>query len=447
VRQSDAVHSLPIFTERRGYDLSAFVIQYDLSLTVILELNFAVTLPSGVTPGQKIEVRSPDGTRTVDTIVPKGLEVGQTFLVRFPPETNVTLPSKPVEGGKTPSLGEKLERFLVPTPDPRMKQGSKPSPENMHMHQSSSSKRVEGSPVEASVTQVESRQEGDDSRGGRDPDAGMPPASSDLDPSPRSRKKGVSLVQSFEDFITPVPDTDLHRTRSSSPNRAQRRNTSQTLHQKLMQRHQQNRSTRSNQQRDQGAQQYDQGRYQPQEQKLVQVQVPPGMPPGSTIFVEIPGENRTVAAQVPPNVSTFHVAYTPQGIPRPLPPTHSRQTVPPPQNTSSTQPAKSGREKLLSVKVPQGTPPGTTLHVSVPDEPGRILAAKVPPGNVTKFHVSYVPTEHHAPTRSMLPPANAYRGADGYGNDATNYGQLQGPVLGGGENVGADPNWGTDYGF
>ena len=29
------------------------------------------------------------------------------------------------------------------------------------------------------------------------------------------------------------------------------------------------------------------------------------------------------------------------------------------------------------------------MHVSVPDEPGRILAAKVPPGNVREFHVSY----------------------------------------------------------
>jgi hypothetical protein len=39
--------------------------------------------------------------------------------------------------------------------------------------------------------------------------------------------------------------------------------------------------------------------------------------------------------------------------------------------------------------VPKGTAAGTTLHVSVPDEPGRILAAKVPPGNVREFHVSY----------------------------------------------------------
>jgi hypothetical protein len=65
-------------------------------------------------------------------------------------------------------------------------------------------------------------------------------------------------------------------------------------------------------------------------------------------------------------------------------------------------------QKLLLVRVPTGTPPGTTLHVSVPDEPGRILAAKVPPGNVQEFHVSYEARQQHSPRAGMLPPANAY---------------------------------------
>lgn len=41
------------------------------------------------------------------------------------------------------------------------------------------------------------------------------------------------------------------------------------------------------------------------------VKVPPGVSPGTTIQVQIPGENRMVSAQVPPEVSEFHVAYEP----------------------------------------------------------------------------------------------------------------------------------------
>jgi hypothetical protein len=50
----------------------------------------------------------------------------------------------------------------------------------------------------------------------------------------------------------------------------------------------------------------------PTKQKLLMVHVPEGVPPGATLQVEIPGEDRTLAAQVPPGVRTFHVAYTPR---------------------------------------------------------------------------------------------------------------------------------------
>lgn len=148
-------------------------------------------------------------------------------------------------------------------------------------------------------------------------------------------------------------------------------------------------------------------------QKLLRVQVPEGLRAGSTIHVEIPGEFRTLAAQVPPNVRYFHVAYTPtvldekdfekvtrQSFPTPRPPQQAPSTV-------ITHHSGPPGQKLLLVRVPQGTMPGATLHVSVPDEPGRILAAQVPPGNVREFHVSY---ESRSPAtgRTMLPPANAY---------------------------------------
>lgn len=209
-------------------------------------------------------------------------------------------------------------------------------------------------------------------------------------------------------------------------------------------------------------------------QKLLLVQVPPGIPPGTTIHVEIPGEFRTLAAKVPPNVKSFHVAYTPQvksqeapvtgthgrgkqaSVKKPQPESKSRewqsqasssrrspslsrgkpsgsvshrsqlstrdyssQNQPggmkesPPQIASSQivkhYPTPPG-QKLLLVRVPPGTPAGTTLHVSVPDEPGRILAAKVPFGGVREFHVSYE-SRSIMPSRSMLPPANAYANA------------------------------------
>lgn len=131
-------------------------------------------------------------------------------------------------------------------------------------------------------------------------------------------------------------------------------------------------------------------------QKLLLVHVPSGVPSGSTLQVEVPGEDRTLAAQVPPNVSSFHVAYSPRSSPKAT--TSSPRLSFSPRSGAQPQP----KQKLLLVRVPAGTTPGTTLHVSVPDEPGRILAARVPPGNVSEFHVSYQPrsSPQHGDRRS-----------------------------------------------
>jgi len=152
-------------------------------------------------------------------------------------------------------------------------------------------------------------------------------------------------------------------------------------------------------------------------QKLLLVQVPPGLPVGTTIHVEIPGEFRTVAAKVPPDVSSFHVFYTPQQMP---PPSSNMRTLAPelplptrsspPQQASSTVISSKKGPKLLRVRIPPGTGPGTVLHVSVPDEPGRILAATVPQGARHEFHVSYEAKTQMQP-RSLLPPS-PYRAAE-----------------------------------
>jgi hypothetical protein len=118
---------------------------------------------------------------------------------------------------------------------------------------------------------------------------------------------------------------------------------------------------------------------------LLRVQVPPGTAPGSTIHVAIPGENRMIAAQVPPNCTEFHVQYEPRVPQKPTPIVVSQES----RNThiSHSPPG----QKLLLVRVPAGSTTGTTLHVQVPNEPGRVLQAQVPPGQVKEFHVSYQP--------------------------------------------------------
>jgi hypothetical protein len=63
----------------------------------------------------------------------------------------------------------------------------------------------------------------------------------------------------------------------------------------------------------------------------------------------------------------------------------------------------------LLVRVPPGTVPGTTLHVSVPDEPGRILAAQVPPGGVQEFHVSYEARPPRHPKNHLMTRNESYR--------------------------------------
>mmetsp|Transcript_53450 Transcript_53450/g.159951 ORF Transcript_53450/g.159951 Transcript_53450/m.159951 type:complete len:497 (-) Transcript_53450:146-1636(-) len=71
----------------------------------------------------------------------------------------------------------------------------------------------------------------------------------------------------------------------------------------------------------------------PPGQKLILVNVPPGTAPGATLHVQVPGENRVLAANVPHgNVKAFHVAYTPQqqlgGMPTGQPMRQEQQHMP-----------------------------------------------------------------------------------------------------------------------
>ena len=53
-------------------------------------------------------------------------------------------------------------------------------------------------------------------------------------------------------------------------------------------------------------------------------------------------------------------------------------------------------EKRLLVQVPPGTASGTTLHVGIPNEPGRLLSVQVPVGNYPEFYVTYKPQPRSA---------------------------------------------------
>lgn len=130
-------------------------------------------------------------------------------------------------------------------------------------------------------------------------------------------------------------------------------------------------------------------------QPMLRVQVPPGTPAGSTLYVSIPGENRTIPAVVPPNVSCFHVPYEPQQ-------SHSNRTTSP----VTVTPHALQNQKLLLVQVPPGIRAGETIHVSIPDEPGRLVAATVPP-NVSKFQVAYQPMTNGNRSAGMTNARNA----------------------------------------
>ena len=125
---------------------------------------------------------------------------------------------------------------------------------------------------------------------------------------------------------------------------------------------------------------------------MMKVQVPPSAVPGSTIHVRIPGEDRLIAAQIPPNCSEFYVSYEPATqkdtfSKNPITQaTNSRYTNFSP-STCKIPPGK----KLLLVHVPPGTLPGSTLNVAIPGEQGRLVQARVPLGNVSQFHVAYTP--------------------------------------------------------
>jgi hypothetical protein len=157
---------------------------------------------------------------------------------------------------------------------------------------------------------------------------------------------------------------------------------------------------------------------------FVKVTVPPGASVASTIQVEIPEEDRFITAQIPPNCTEFYVRYEPRRKQMPTPQPYNYNPTP----AASTPSAPSG-QKLLLVRVPLGASVGTTLHVQVPNEPGRMLMAQVPPGNVREFHVAYQPRGEGTQTQQQQQyPYNNNRPNN---NDNSGWGRAVPAVVGG----------------
>lgn len=367
-----------------------------------------VLIPDDVYEGQTLMVRSPDGQQVIPACVPKGYGPGETFVVQFP--TKLSQPSSTTqEYHPEPGCVNVLDNLLTPNPSypevtamPIEKQEPRDEARSPVGYDDNNS--IRDSPETTLIDLYSNHHQGGDEEFS-DP----PKAYADQDPA------AMNLV----DVCDVDDDDDEDRSRSydhhhrpPSPAATAPPSLSNSFGAiKLLPPMAKNVSGPHT----------SPDIIEEVEQKVLLVRVPSGMPVGSIIHVEIPGENRTVAATVPDNVSFFHVCYTPrpqpllyprskeqqlatrgvrQIAPRPEDAPPQQQSQPHQPRTAAAQsnannvisgvPPQRPEQKLLLVRVPPNTTPGSTVHVSVPDEPGRILAAIVPPGNVREFHISYV---------------------------------------------------------
>jgi hypothetical protein len=389
------------------------------------DIQTTVIVPEGVTAGQTIAVMAPDGSRLVRATIPAGLKCGDTFLVRLATAIHPDmLNSQPVQPASTispPNFASALDNWTTPV-DQNPAESTPIIEKRTPIEKSATIERtaVPEKPVQSQPTFVEALDRWltplpealhhhSDSNSIAEPmissaqERDAPPSTpteTDVLPNLQETQKLVPIQDEIPSAPVMLPSPSEVQQVSGQPvnanvERAEPRFDATTESTKV--------DFQSNS--------------SPSDQKLLLVHVPPGMPAGATMQVEIPGENRTLAAQIPPGAQSFHIAYTPRLSVVRSPTASTAMATPPLQAASTLVPqqkhhSKSPKgHKLLLVRVPPGTLAGTTLHVSVPDEPGRILAAQVPPGNVQEFHVSYEARPKQT-TRGdgvgMLPPASPY---------------------------------------
>lgn len=325
--------------------------RWDLLRSALLT-NLSVTVPDGASGGSLIQVFSPDGKKSVPATVPAHLDVGDKFTINLE-ENNVQ------EAG---TFSQVLNNLLSPAPEVMSEPVAVPQRRPASPVRTPSPAARPASPVarpsSPAVRSAASAARSDHKQHvqGERIDAEVSRVTAVSDKEQRDAgddiAKSPSLLEALDSFFTPTTEKEEQE--------------------------------------------------EVPQQKVMLVHVPPGVEPGETMQVEVPGENRTLAVVVPPHATSFHLTYTPKKA-KAMPRSSRPQQAP---GVFVSRPAPPS-QKLLLVKVPPGTGEGATLHVSVPDEPGRILAAEVPPGNVKEFHVAYKPRTRPA-MRGMLPPANAY---------------------------------------
>lgn len=380
-------------------------------------------VPDGVYAGDALIVRSPDGKQVTQAVVPNGHGPGQSFTVTFPTYSPEVIN---LEDDDAPQAGcvHDIDRFFTPIPSIPEVWGTFIVNENDIV-------------VEESRRALDTINLDDDSIREASPEGN--PTTKNLEPE-EERNGGNQEPTATNSLVKLMSKALLLEDGDDDEDEDAFKDLAQTPSAVTAPPRLSNKKTKKNKEIKEDA----------SEQKMLVVRVPVGVQPGSTIYVEIPGENRTVAAMVPEGVQSFQVCYTPRPMPLLAPP-EKRLRAPRPEqklqlplsqvqqrsyqpfsetrNVPTTTAAipttssPSGQQKLLLVRVPPGTRAGTTIHVSVPDEPGRILAAVVPAGDVREFHVSYesriIPVDA-PPTSSFLPPASPYRnhsmGDSGLGN-------------------------------
>jgi hypothetical protein len=379
-------------------------------------------VPDGVSAGQTIAVLAPDGSRLVKATIPAGLKSGDTFLVRLaipirsdvlksqpvpppdgeisnqpqfsnaldnwttpidqPPPGAISQPiviEKPIRDPTHPTFVDALDRWLTPVPDTRGVSDNNSVTETVTpLNQ----ERDAPPPTSASIASIAPLQEVGKAIVIQDEIPSSIVSNPTVNPTEPSGVNSQSVpTESEPNGLIALPRSIKQVQHVSG----------QTVNALIEPAEPKAVETESNA----GANNRDFSNISTvSNQKLLLVHVPPNLPAGATMQVEIPGENRTLAAIVPPGAESFHIAYTPRSSNAILPPMapgpSPSMQAPSPFFSSNTKRSPSPKgHKLLLVRVPPGTTAGTTLHVSVPDEPGRILAAQVPPGNVQEFHVSY----------------------------------------------------------
>eukprot|EP00980_Cylindrotheca_fusiformis_P007093 scaffold1489_cov194-Cylindrotheca_fusiformis.AAC.3 len=151
---------------------------------------------------------------------------------------------------------------------------------------------------------------------------------------------------------------------------------------------------------------------------LISVTVPEGVLPGQEIHVRRPdGSGSLIEAVVPPGMitgSVFYVRAPLESVRSPNefhgPPPMEMQEPDSDRNNgfkttsvlSSATPQAPPGQKLLLVQVTPSMLPSSSIMVKIPDEPGRLVSAQVPP-NVNEFYVAYTPQEQQSKNQTTNP--------------------------------------------